>query len=327
MRRCGVLVSVAVAVIASAWLTPKPAAAAGPLKLVVGFAAGSGVDAITRVVADRVQVATGTTTIVVNRPGAGGRIAAEAVAHAEPDGNTVLSAPIVTTAFTPFVFERLGFDPLKDLAPITRLGNFKFALAVNQEVPVRTVQEFVAYAKMNPGKISYATPGPGTPAHFLGAMLNRATGTDLVHVPYGGSGPAAVALLSGQVQSAINTTVALGPLYQAKKIRLLAVTGEKRDVSLPDVPTFAELGMGLGEMEKAEMWYGFFAPGGTPPATIQQLNKILVGALQDPSVREKLKTLDIEVVPDTPDAFAKLVRSDYDRWGPVIRSTGFKVGD
>ncbi len=326
IRRIG-WVAVIVGAIVSALLAPEPSIAASPLKFVVGFAAGSGVDAITRVVADRVQAMAGAPAIVVNRPGAGGRIAAEAVVHAEPDGSTILAAPIVTTAFTPFVFDKVGFDALKDLVPVTRLGNFKFALAVNVEVPVHTAQEFVAYVKANPGKTLYATPGPGTPAHFLGAMFNRATGTDLVHVPYAGSGPAAVALLSNQVQSAINTTVALLPLYQTQKIRLLAVTGEKRDLALPDVPTFAELGMNLGEMEKSEMWYGFFVPSGTSPATVQHLNQILVTALNDPGVREKLKILDVDPAPDTPEAFAKLVKADYDRWGPVIRSTGFKVGN
>ena len=170
---------------------PPVVAATGELKFVVGFAAGSGVDSIARVVAERVRSSTGRTVVVDNRPGGGGRIAAEAVVRAEPDGGTILFAPIVTTAFTPFMFKNQSFDPLNDLTAITRLGNFKFTLAVNADTPADTVREFVAHVKANPGKISYATPGPGTPAHFLGAMFNRATGTDLLHVPYRGSGPAA----------------------------------------------------------------------------------------------------------------------------------------
>ena len=145
----------------------------------------------------------------------------------------------------------------------TRVGNFKFTLAVNNDVPANTVQEFVAYVKANPGKVSYATPGPGTPAHFLGAMFNKATGTDLLHVPYRGSGPAALALLGGEVPSAINTTVAWGPLYKDKKVKLLAVTGLKRSPTLPDVPTFGELKMNLGDIESAEIWYGFLTQGRT----------------------------------------------------------------
>ena len=302
-------------------------AAADQLKIVVGFAAGSGVDAVTRVVAERVRVATGMTVIVENRPGGGGRVAAEVVARAEPDGNTILSAPIVTTAFTPFVFKKPGFDALTDLAPITRLGNFKFTLALNAGVPADTLGEFISYVKANPGKINYGSTGAGTPAHFLGVMFNRASGTDLVHVPYSGSGPAAIALLSGQVQSAFNTTVAMLPFYQDKKVKLLAVTGSSRARALPDVPTFAELKLNLGDIEHAEMWYGFFAPGKTPPAKVANLNTILVEALHDQTVRERLATLDIDVATDTPGEFSSLVKADYDRWGAVIRSTGFTVGE
>ena len=306
---------------------PGSKAYATQLKIVVGFAAGSGVDSITRVVAEGLRPLTDQTVIVENRPGAGGRIAGEVVAHATPDGSVILCAPIVTTAFTPFVFKKLTFDPLKDLAPITRLGNFKFALAVNPDVPVNNVREFVAYVKAHPGTVNYASIGAGTPAHFLGAMFNRATGTDLVHVPYSGSGPAAVAVIGGQVQSAFNTTVAMLPLYKDKKVKLLAVTGITRATALPDVPTFGELDMNLGDIEKAEMWYGFFAPGGTPAAVVQNLNAMLVKALQDPVVRERLQTLDISVATDTPEAFAALVKADYERWGTVIRSTGFTLGE
>ena len=308
-------------------LSARPAAAAEQLKVVVGFASGSGLDVITRVVAARVQTATGTTVVVENRPGAGGRVAAEAVAQADPDGSTILSAPIVTTAFTPFMYKKLRFDPINGLAPITRLGNFKFALAVSRAFPADTVKEFVAYAKAHPGAIGYATPGPGTPAHFLGAMFNRATGTDLLHVPYRGSGPAATALLGGEVQSAFNTTVALLPLYKDKQVKMLAVTGSTRSPTMPDVPTFGQLNMNLGDIESAELWYGFFAPGKTPSAAVHKLNAVLVEALKYPAVRDKLQNLDIEVATDTPEAFAKIVKADYERWGQVIRSTGFTLDD
>jgi tripartite-type tricarboxylate transporter receptor subunit TctC len=305
----------------------RPAAAADQLKVVVGFQAGSGVDAIARLVAEKVRTNTGMTIIIDNRAGGGGRVAADAVAHSDPDGNTLLFAPIVTTAFTPFVFKKLSFDPLKDLAPITRVGNFKFTLAVNNNVPANTVREFVAYVKANPGKVSYGTPGPGTPAHFLGAMFNKATGTDLLHVPYRGSGPTAVAILGGQVQSAFNTTVAMGPLYQDKKVKLLAVTGLKRSPTLPDVPTFGELKMNLGDIETAELWYGFLTQGKTPPATVAKLNAMVVEALKDATVQARLATMDIEVATDTPEAFAKLIQADYERWGRVIRASGFTLSD
>ncbi len=324
-----VTTSIAAVLLSAVLMAPlsRSAIAAEQMKVVVGFAAGSGVDVIARLVAERVRVATGTTVIVENRPGGGGRVAADVVAHSDPNGATLLFAPIVTTAFTPFVFKKLSFDPLKDLAPITRVGNFKFTLALNNNVPADTVKEFVAYVKANPGKISYASGGAGTPMHFLGAMFNQATGTDLLHVPYGGSGPAAVAILGGQVHSAFNTTVAMGPLYKDKKVKLLAVTGSKRSPTLPDVPTFGELKMNLGDIESAEMWYGFLAQGKTPPAVIQKLNAILVDAIKDPTVRARLETLDIEVATDTPEAFAKIVAADYERWGRVIKASGFTLSE
>jgi tripartite-type tricarboxylate transporter receptor subunit TctC len=306
---------------------PRPADAADRVKVVVGFAAGSGVDVIARVITEQVRADTGMTIIVENRAGGGGRIAADMVAHSEPDGGTLLFAPIVTTAFTPFVFRKLSFDPLKDLAPITRAGNFKFTLAVNEAMPVESVKEFVAYVKAHPGKVGYGTPGPGTPGHFLGAMFNKATGTDLLHVPYNGSGPAAVAVLSGQVMSAFNTTVAMGPLYKDKKVKLLAVTGTKRSPTLADVPTFSELKMNLGDIESTELWYGFFAQGKTPPALIRTRNGQLLAALKHPTVRARLQTLDIEVATDTPESFAKLVQADYERWGKVIKESGFTLSN
>jgi tripartite-type tricarboxylate transporter receptor subunit TctC len=308
-------------------LQTLPAAAADQLKFVVGFTAGSGLDLITRIVTKRVQIATGTTATVENRPGAGGRIAAEAVARSDPDGATILVAPIVTTAFMPFIYKNLDFDPMTDLAPVTRIGNFKFAVGVNKDLPVSTLADFVAYVKAHPGKVGYGTPGVGTPAHFLGAMFNRATGTDLLHVPYRGSGAASTAMLGGEIQANINTTASLVEFYRNKQIKLLAVTGKTRSPELPDVPTFAELKMNLGDIEDAELWYGIFVAGKTPAPVVQKLNQTLVEALRDPEVRTALQGLDIEVVTDTPESFSKLVREDYERWGKVIKSTGFTLND
>lgn len=305
----------------------SPAQAQGPLKIVVGFAAGSGIDILTRIVAEQIRIDTGTTVIVDNRPGAGSRIAAEQVAKAAPDGKTILSTPIVTTAFMPFIYKKLNFDPIKDLAPITRLGNFQFALAINNTVPAKTVQEFIAWVRANPGKVNYGSISAGTPSHFLGVMFNRATGLDMQHVPYKGSGPVNVDLQGNQVQAAFNTTVATMPLYKSGKINLLAVTGASRSPSLPEVPTFKELHLNLGPMEDAELWYGFLAPGGTPAPVIKQLNEWIVGALKNPQVRQKITNLDIQVVTDTPEEFAKIIAADYERWGKVIKSSGYSVDE
>ena len=298
-----------------------------PLKIVVGFPAGSGIDVLTRLVGEHIQAATNTPVVVDNRPGAGGRIAAEVVARAEPDGNTILSAPIVTTAFTPFLYKNLSFDPLKDLAPITRLGNFQFALALNKDVPVSDAKGFVQWVKNNPGKVNYGSLSAGTPSHFLGAMFNRATGIDMQHIPYKGSGPVNIDLQSGQIQATFNTTVATMQLYKSSKIKILAVTGLERSPSLPDVPTFKELKMNLGPMEDAELWYGFLAPGKTPTPAIMELNVRIVAALNDPEIRRKITNLDIQIATDTPDEFARIIAADYKRWGDVIKSTGFTLNE
>ena len=296
-----------------------------PLKIVIGFPAGSGLDVLTRLIAEQVRIDTGTPIIIDNRPGGGGRIAAEYVAKAEPDGKTILSAPIVTTAFTPFVYKKLNFDPMKDLAPITRLGNFQFALATNNDVPAKSVKDFIAWVRANPGKVNYGSLSAGTPSHFLGEMFNRATGTDMQHIPYKGSGPVNIDLQAGQIQATFNTTVATMELFKGGKINLLAVTGSARSPSLPDVPTFKELNLNLGPMEDAELWYGFLAPGKTPAPLIAKLNAQIVAALKNPQIREKITNLDIQVVTDTPEEFAKVIANDYKLWGEIIKSTGFSL--
>ena len=200
-------------------------------------------------------------------------------------------------------------------------------LAVNNTVPANSVAEFIKYVKANPGKISYGSLSAGTPSHFLGAMFNRSTGTDILHVPYRGSGPATVALLANEVHAVFNTTAASMEMYKAGKIKLLAVTGAERSPALPDVPTFRELKLDLGAIEEADMWYGFLAPGKMPRATVLELNGMIRKALDDPTVRARLLTLDIEAVTDTPEDFAKIVRDDYERWGGIIRASGFTLSE
>ena len=307
---------------------PAPSLAADTtLHFVVGFPAGGGLDTMTRLIAERVRVASGRPVIVENRPGGGGRIAAEAISRAEGDGNTLFAAPIVTTAFFPFVYKNLTFDPLTDLTPVTRFTTFQFALAVNRDLPVRDVREFIAYLKANPGKTSFGSLSAGTPSHFLGEMFNRATGTDMVHVPYRGSAPALTDLQGGQIQAAFDTTASVMQLYKADRVRVLAVTGTRRSALLPDVPTFAELKLGLGDMETAELWYGFFAPGKTPAPLVAQLNAMIVEALKDPQLVSKLEALDVRVVSDTPEQFKRIIASDYERWGKLIRATGFTASE
>lgn len=295
------------------------------LKIFVGFPAGGGLDAMTRVIAEKMREKSGTTVVIENRPGAAGRIAAEAVVRSEPDGSALLSAPIVATAFYPFIFKTLPFDPLVDLAPISRFCTFQFALAVNAKLPVTDLKSFIAYAKENSGKINFGSLGAGTPSHFLGVMMNQATGLDMAHVPYRGSAPAITDLLGGSIQAVFDTTASLMQQYKSGALRLLATTGTARSPNLPEVPTFAELKLGLGDMEAADFWYGFFAPGKTPDATLDRLNASLGEALGDLGVQDKLAKLDVSVVHDTRAQFARIIKDDHARWGRVIKSTGFSL--
>lgn len=309
-------------------LSPVSAQTSGaPQKIVVGFPAGGGLDIMVRSIAEKIRASTGASIIIENRPGAAGRIAAEAVVRAEADGTTILAAPIVATAFYPFIFKSLPFDPLKDLAPITRFSTFQFALAIGRQVPAATAADFIAHVRANPGRIGFGSLGSGTPSHFLGIMFNQATGLDMAHVPYRGSAPALNDLVGGSLHAVFDTTASLMEHHKAGTARLLAVTGRSRSPRLPDVPTFAELKLGLGDMETAELWYGFFAPGRTTPAIIDRWNAAIREALADPSVRAQLERLDVQVVSDTPAEFAAIIAADHARWGRVIRSTGFSMED
>ena len=233
-------------------------------KVVVGFPPGGTLDVLGRAVAQAAaEEPGGGTWVVDNQPGAGSLLAAQNVARAQPDGRTLLLAPVVVPAFMPHLYKKLAFDPLADLVPVAELGSFNFALVVGANVPVKSLADWVAYCKANPGKTSFGSFGAGTPSHFVGVMFNRAAGTDTLHVPYKGGAPAMQALLSGEIQAAYLLTGGMTTEQaRAGKVRVLAVTGSARSRSLPDVPTFGETGLGLKEMEAASLWYGWFAPKG-----------------------------------------------------------------
>ncbi|WP_296520245.1 tripartite tricarboxylate transporter substrate binding protein [Rhodoplanes sp.] len=328
VRRGAVLDRRALMLGAAALAAAGPAAAE-PLprtqKVLVGFPAGGGLDTMVRIIADKLREIHGTTIVIENRPGTAGRLAAEAVARAEPDGATLLAAPIVVTAFYPFIYKTLPFDPLTDLVPVTRFCTFQFALAVDPRLQVDSVAGFIAYAKQNLGKVSFGSLGAGTPSHFLGLMFSNATGTDLTHVPYRGSAPALQDLVGGSIQAVFDTTASLMEQHRAGTVRVLAVTGSRRSPRLPEVPTFGELALGLGDIEAADLWYGFFAPGRTPPDTVERHAAAIGVALADATVRERLAGLDVAVVADTPAVFAEIVKADHARWGRVIRSSGFTL--
>ena len=295
---------------------------ANTLRIVVGYPAGATSDALTRVIAEQMSKTLRQPVIVENKAGAGGRIGNEVVKAAAPDGNTLLMTPVATMSIFPHSYAgQLRYDAFKDFVPVAHLSNFQLGLAVNAQVPAKTLAEYVALVKADPAKYGfYASAAAGSLPHFFGVMFGKSAGISLTHVPYKGTAPAMQALAAGEVV-ALSTVVAdIKSVMDAGKARLLAVAGEKRDAALPDVPTFRELGYDL----VAQPWYALFAPAGTPPAAIERLSKAAVAAVQDPLIHKRLLEMNLEPTGYGPERLGQIMRDDYERWGPVIRASGFK---
>ncbi|HVO05745.1 MAG TPA: tripartite tricarboxylate transporter substrate-binding protein [Burkholderiaceae bacterium] len=295
----------------------------GTIRIVVGYPAGATSDALTRIVAEQMARTLQQTVIVENKVGAGGRIGNETVKAAAPDGTTLLMTPVATMSIFPHSYAgQLRYDPFKDFVPVAHLTNFQIGLAVNAQVPVKTLADYVSFVKADPAKNGfYASAAAGSLPHFFGVMFARSAGIQLTHVPYKGTAPAMQALAAGEV-SALSTVVAdIKSVVDAGKARLLAVAGDKRDAAMPDVPTFRELGY---PDLVAQPWYALFAPAGTPAAVVERLSKAAIAAVQDPATHKRLVDMNLEPTGYGPDRLAKIMKDDYDRWGPVIRASGFK---
>jgi len=292
-----------------------------PMRIIVGFAPGGTADLMARLVADKMKDTLGQTVIVENRPGAAGRIAADLVKAAPPDGSVIMVMPIGPMAVVPHTYKTpLSYDPLKDFAAVGIGSTFDFAIGAGPASGAKTWSEYVAWVKANPGKASYATSGAGSLPHFYGVMLGRAIGVDMVHVPYKGSGAYVSDLTGGQVPVAIDTVADLSENHKAGKIRLLATSGRKRSDAVPDVPTFDELGV---KGMEASGWFGFFAPARTPPAIVALINRHLNMALTSPDVVSKMRSVGMEPATSTPEEFARRLADDYAKWGPIVKASGF----
>ncbi|MGV3573289.1 MAG: Bug family tripartite tricarboxylate transporter substrate binding protein [Ramlibacter sp.] len=295
---------------------------AKPLRIVVPFAAGGGVDILTRVLAQHLSEALKQPVTIDNRTGAGGNVGVDAVAKAPADGYTLLMATTGTHTINPGLYKSLPFDAEKDFAPITLVASVPNLLVVNPAVPARDVRELVAYAKSQPGKLSYASFGNGTGNHLSGEMFKSMAGLDVTHVPYKAAPQAVTDLIAGQTAFAfVNTPLAL-PHVRAGKLRALAVTGAKRSAATPDYPTMNEAGV---PNYVVESWYGLMAPAGTPAPVVARLHKEVVAVLAKPEVREFFAKQGADVVTNTPTEFAAQVRSEKARWAEVIKSSGAKV--
>ncbi len=310
---------------AIATLVCVPAAAQeGTIRLIVGYPAGATSDALTRVLAEQMSHTLGQTVIVENKVGAGGRIANEVVKSSAPDGTTLLLTPVATMSIFPHSFAgQLRYDPFTDFVPVAHLATFQLGLAVNTHVPATTLEEYVSMVKADPQKNGfYASAATGSLPHFFGVMFARTAGIQLTHVPYKGTANAMQALSAGEIVAASTVVADIRPLVDAGKARLLAVAGDKRDPTMPDAPTFRELGYDL----VAEPWYALFAPAGTPQAVVDRLSAAATAATQEPATHARLVKMGLMPTGYGAQQLGRIMKEDYDRWGPVIRASGFKPG-
>ncbi len=318
------LLAVLLAAFATALLL-QPAAAQTwpdrPLKIVVSAPAGSSLDVIARLVGDRLKDRLGQPVIVENKPAAGGTVATAEVARAAPDGYTMVLAFNGPLAFGPLL-QKLPYDVARDLAPVIITSSQPNVLAVNAQLPVKTLQELVAYSKANPGKLNYASVGNGSSSHLNMELLKSVSGLDAVHVPFNGSPPAVTATVQGETQMIFAVMQPLQAQVQAGKLRAIAVTTAKRFPLLPDLPSIAESGYPGFE---ALAWNGLLVPAGTPRPIIARLNTEINAILRQPDVQKKLNDSGFDLPGGTPEDFGRLISGEAEKWAPVIRKVGLKV--
>jgi len=291
-----------------------------PLRLVVTVPPGGAADFIARLVGGKLSESLGQPVVVENKAGASGTIAADAVAKAPADGYTLLQNSITTHGIGPHLFERLPYDPVKDFAAVSGLALLPLIMAVNAELPVRNVNELVAYAKSH--SVNFASSGNGGAPHMAAELFKSVTGAPLVHVPYKGSGPAVADLVGGRVQIMFDAAPSLIAHVRSGKLRVLAAASTGRNRLLPDVPTFAELGY---PQVNVSLWYGLLAPAGTPRSAIARLNGAVGKVLDSPEVVERLHAQGAEPMRGTPEAFAAFMREESAKWAPVVRQANIKA--
>jgi tripartite-type tricarboxylate transporter receptor subunit TctC len=290
-----------------------------PVRIIVGFAPGGAADIMARLIGQWLSEQLGQPIIVDNRPGAGGNIGTEIGVRAPPDGYTLLMA-LSLNAINATLYDKLNFNFIRDTAPVASIASIPFVMEVHPSFPAKTVPELIAYAKANPGKISMASTGIGTPGHVAGELFKMMAGVEMVHVPYRSSPPALTDLLSGQVQVMFDATPSSLPHIRAGKLRPLAVTTAKRQEILPDVPAVDEFLPGY----EARGWYGVVVPKARPREIVEKLNKEINAALADPNMKKRLTDLGGAVFAGSPADFGKFIADETEKWGKVIKSAGIK---
>ena len=313
------LVYSALACSQSAWAQTYPA---HPIRMVVPFAAAGPTDVIARIVAQKLSEAWGQQVVVDNRPGAAGNIGSELVSKAAPDGYTLEMGTVGTHAINPSLYAKMPYDHVRDFVPIVLVAGVPNVLVVNPSLPVNSVQELIAYAKANPGKINFASSGSGTSIHLSGEMFRTITGVDITHVPYKGSAPALTDLMGGQVQIMFDNLPSSLAFIKAGKLKALAVTSATRATALPDVPTMVEAGVPGFE---ASSWFGMLAPAGTPREIVNKVNADVNKWLSSPEAKEKLAQQGAIAAGGTPEDFANHIAAETAKWAKVVKASGAKV--
>ena len=296
---------------------------AKPVKFVIGFAAGGPTDVIARVIAADLTQSMGQSFLVDNRPGANAVIATEAVAHAPADGYTLLFSSLSLLVNAALVDSKVKYDPFKDFAPVSNAANLPMVIVTSPQSPFKSMQDLVAAAKAKPGELSYATSGHAGSTHLAGAMLENATGTSMINVPFKGNGPALTEVMAGRVTFMFYPAVGIADQVAAKRLKVLAVGTSGPHADFPGVPTMSA--SGLKGFEATAPWVGVLAPAGTPAAIVNRLSEEMRKSLARPETRERMRQLGAVIIADTPAEFAAFLKKDYERWTQVIKASGVKA--
>src|SRR5262249_14279374 len=324
MHRRGFLAGAAALGVGIAFVVPSFAQSypTRPIKMIVGFPPGGPTDIVARVAGEQLSLSLGQPVIIDNRPGgAGGTTGLKAAATAAPDGYTLLSATPAMT-ISPAIYKNVGYDPIRSFTPVAMVGSSSLIMVVNASVPAKSVPELVDYAKANPGKVHFGSPGFGTQVHLFGEFFKLRTGVDIVHVIYRGSAPAINDLLAGQIHIILDAGPTVLPLIDAGKLRALAVTGEGRHPNLPTVPTMIESGFG-GVVIR--YWNGVVAPAGTPDGIVSKLNAAINDGLKSPDMQASLATVGLEPSPMATHTFAAFIAAETQRGAAIVKEAGIKV--
>jgi tripartite-type tricarboxylate transporter receptor subunit TctC len=291
-----------------------------PIRIVIAYPPGGVGDASARVIAESMRVRLNRPVIVENKPGAAGRVGTRALKEAPADGSVLLFTPIAPISVFPHVYDDLGYDPEKDFAPIAQVATFDLAVAVGAKVPVRTLEQLVAWLKANPDQAAYGTPAAGSLPHFLAVHLAGHAGLDLRHVAYRGNTQAITDLIGGHLAVFFTSTQDLVQAHKSGRVRVLATSGAERSTALPEVPTFAQSGYAI----RADGWYGLYAPASTPADVVVRLNQVVVEAVRAPDFRSRAIALGLRPTGTSASELARIQKSDSELWGPVIKASGFK---